>query len=136
MNIFDSSVCLAIILNEKGTEKVRDLVKITFAQKESIFIHQVNFIEVLYKARTKLPTHSVNDLLAEFSSPWWGKLSYMDSDLMLLAAELKNKFKNASLADCIGLAISKILKATFWTADSLLAEIGKAENISVVLIRP
>jgi predicted nucleic acid-binding protein len=135
MNILDSSAFLALILHETGHEKVDQLIKKSQQKKESLFMHQINFIEVIYKAKQKLSDQDARQMLAEFSSPWWGKLNYMDSDLMLLASELKNKFKNASLADCIGLAVTKLFQATFWTADSLLAKIGDSENISVKLIR-
>lgn len=135
MNILDSSAFLALILDERGREKIEHLIKASYKKKESLFIHQVNFIEVIYRSKQRLSDDAVQSMLAEFSSPWWGKLNYMDSDLMLLTSDLKNKFKNASLADCIGLAATKIFQATFWTADSLLAEIGAAENISVKLIR-
>jgi predicted nucleic acid-binding protein len=135
MNILDSSVVLAYLRNEKGGDFLTKLAQRSRAAKESIFIHQINFIEVVYKVKSKLPDYDITNLLAEFSSPWWGKLNYMDSDLMILTAELKAKFPQASLGDSIGLATAKIFKAVFWTADSLLAEIGQKEHIKVELIR-
>jgi predicted nucleic acid-binding protein len=135
MNILDSSVVLAYIRKEKGGDFLQKLFKESVKTQQSIFIHQVNLMEVIYKVKIKLPDYDLSDLLAEFSSPWWGKLTYMDSDLMLFAAELKSRSQNISLADCIGLSAAKIFKATFWTADQLLADIGKAENISVKLIK-
>lgn len=135
MNILDSSVILAHLRKEKGGTFLKKLSRQCKSQGESIFVHQVNFLEVVYKARCKVPDFEVRELLAEFSSPWWGKINYMDSDLMLLAAELKAKYRSASLGDAIGLAAAKVFKATFWTADSLLEEIGGNEGISVQLIR-
>jgi predicted nucleic acid-binding protein len=135
MNILDSSVFLASIFNERGGEFLKKLSKKCMADGESIFIHQVNFLEVVYKVKCKAPDKEIGNLMAEFSSPWWGKINYMDSDLMLLAAELKSKYRQASLGDSIGLATTKIFKGVFWTADSLLDEIGKKEGIAVQLIR-
>ena len=135
MNILDASVVLAYLRNEKGGEFLKKLSKKCMADGESIFVHQVNFLEVVYKVKCKIPDKDVHSLMAEFSSPWWGKISYMDSDLMLLAARLKAKYRQASLGDSIGLAAAKIFKATFWTADSLLAEIGDKEKIDVKMIR-
>lgn len=135
MNILDSSVILAYLRNEPGGDFLQKLAKRSQNNQESIFIHQINFLEVIYKVKCKLPNYNIHDLLTEFSSPWWGKLNYMDSDLMLLAADLKAKYRQASLGDCIGLASAKILKAVFWTADNLLAEIGQKEHIEVELIR-
>lgn len=135
MNILDSSVVIAYIRKEKGGDFLKKLFKECQANKESIFIHEINFMEVIYKVKSKLPSFPITSLLAEFSSPWWGKLSYMESDLMLLTADIKSEFPHASLADCIGLAATKIFKGTFWTADKLLADIGKSAGITVQLIR-
>ena len=135
MNILDSSAIIAYLRAEKGGEILKKLSKKCKEAEESLFIHQVNFLEVVYKVKCKIPDKEVRSLMAEFSSPWWGKINYMDSDLMLLAAELKEKYRNASLGDVIGLSAAKILEAKFWTADNLLAEIGAKENIQVELIR-
>lgn len=135
MNILDSSVFLATIYNEKGGDFLKKLSKKCMTTGESIFVHQVNFLEVVYKIKCKIPDKDVHSLMAEFSSPWWGKINYMDSDLMLLAAGLKAKYRQASLGDAIGLAAAKIFKATFWTADQLLADIGQKEDIQVQMIR-
>lgn len=135
MNILDASVILAYLRNEKGGDFLKKLSKKCMADGESIFVHQVNFLEVVYKVKCKIPDKDVHSLMAEFTAPWWGKINYMDSDLMLLAAELKAKYRQASLGDAIGLATTKIFKGVFWTADSLLAAIGEKENIRVQMIR-
>ncbi len=135
MNILDSSVILAYIFKEKGGEVLKKLLAHSQNKVQSIFIHQVNFIEVLYQVHKRAPSFDLTDLIGEFSSPWWGKLNYLDADLMLVVADLKSKFQHASLADCIGLAATKIFDGTFWTADKQLVDIGNAENITVKLIR-
>lgn len=135
MNILDSSVILASFYKEKGGDILIALSKECKKNNESLFIHWINFIEVIYKVKKKLPNYDTRSLLAEFSSPWWGKLNYLDSDCMLLASELKAEFPQASLADCIGLATARIFKATFWTADQLLYKIGEKRQIKVNLIR-
>lgn len=135
MNILDSSFVLAYIYEEKGGDLLKKLLANSKNNVQSVFIHQVNFMEVLYKVQIRDIYADLAELLAEFSAPWWGKLSYMDADLMLIVADLKSKFQYASLADCIGLATTKIFDGTFWTADKQLADIGKAENITVKLIR-
>ena len=135
MNILDSSVYLAFLYQEPGGEFLNKLSQQCQEKGESIFMHQINFMEVIYKVKTKVPGFDVQALLAEFSSPWWSKINYLDSDLMLIAVDLKAKFQRASLADCIGLACTKTFKGTFWTADQLLSDIGNKENIPVNLIR-
>jgi len=135
MNILDSSAYLAYLRKEKGGDFLKKLSQQCRVDGVTIFMHQINFLEVVYKVKTKLPAYDIQSLLVEFSSPWWGKINYLDSDLMLIAAELKAKYQSASLGDCIGLASTKIFQGTFWTADQLLSDIGAKENITVKLIR-
>ena len=135
MIIFDSSAILALIFEENGSEKVKQLCLEAQQQKQSIFIHQINFIEVIYNCEKKYPEYRVAELIGQFESPWWGKVNYLDLDLAMIAADLKKKFQFLSLGDSIGLAWTKITKGTFWTADQILAEIGQKEQIDVQLIR-
>ena len=135
MIILDSSALLASIFEEKGSEKVLQITQETFQKGQSIFIHQINFIEVIYKISSRFSEEKVAFVLSKFRSPWWGIVNYLDLDLSLVAAELKKKYLFLSLGDSIGLAWTKINTGTFWTTDKILAEVGQKEQIDVQLIR-
>ena len=135
MHILDSSALLALLKKEPGHQLVNNLIRKKIDDGESIFIHQINLIEVLYKIQKISPRELYLDLLKRFVSPFWGKINYLDGEIALMAADLKTKYSFASLGDVIGLSYTKLVEGTFWTADQQLGDIGSAEGIKVKLIR-
>ena len=134
MDILDASSLLAYLKQEKGFEKVKSLITDSFTQKTSIFIHQVNFIEVIYKCAKIFGDAKTKKLLAEFQAPFFGIINYMEQDMSFYTAHLKTHYQ-ISLADAIGLAYTKLFNGTFWTADHELQKIAASENIALELIR-
>lgn len=135
MIIFDTSVILAMIYQENGSEKAKQICLQAQKEKQSIFIHQINFVEVIYKLAQKYEETRVAELTSQFSSPWWGIVNVLDAEMALIAAALKKRSPFISLGDSIGLAWTKVNSGTFWTADRALAEVGEKEQIDVQLIR-
>ena len=103
-------------------------------EKTSVFIHAVNFAEVQYKSEQLLGHKKTTKILADLRTPFIGIMHYLDADLMFYAANLKANY-HLSLGDAIGLANTKIMKGTFWTADQALKPIAIKEEISIVSIR-
>ena len=134
MDILDTSALLALIRKEKGGDKISALMAQSKSGNSSVFIHAVNFIELMYKCRQLYGEKVAHKIVADLHSPFLGVVNYMDTDLNLYAARLKAEYK-MSLGDAIGLAHAKIMKGTFWTADTALQEIAEKENILLRSIR-
>lgn len=134
MDILDASALLAYLKKEKGYEKVRDIMMTNEKLKLSTFVHQVNFIETIYRCVTFFGAHKTQKIIADLKSPFFGVVNYMDTDLALYVSNLKAAYQ-LSLADAVGLAYCKIIKGTFWTADKALRPIAEQEGIQLELIR-
>ena len=134
MTILDASAILALIKKEKGWENVEKLLSECEKNKTSAFIHALNFIEFTYKSIQLYGQKMANRIIADMNSPFLGIVNYMDTDLNLYAAHLKSSY-HLSLGDAVGLAHTKIMKGTFWTADIALKDIAKKEEISIKFIR-
>ncbi len=134
MDILDASALLAFIKKEKGGEEVKKLFEQNQKKTSSVFIHSLNYIEFLYKCEQIFGQKTLKQIILELQTPWLGIMSYMDSDLNFYAAHLKANY-HLSLADATGLAHTKIMNGTFWTADNALAEIAGKEKIGLKLIR-
>lgn len=134
MDILDASALLALIKKERGWESIEKLMMENEKRGTSTFIHALNFTEFQYKCEQIFGSGKTAKIIADFQSPFFGIVNYMDTDLNLYAAHLKANH-HLSLGDAIGLAHTKIMKGTFWTADRALAEIAEKENISLQVIR-
>ncbi len=134
MNILDTSVLLAFIKQEKGADVVKKVFEDAEKEKNSLFIHQINFIEFVYKCYQFYGVEKTHRIVADLQSPLLGIVNYMDTSLALFCSHLKAQY-HLSLADGIGLAYAKIMDGTFWTADKALQGISTKENIKISLIR-
>jgi len=134
MNVLDASALLALIKKENGWEKVQKLLSKGEKSGISTFIHTINFIEFNYKCQQFFGQKTSNQIIADLQSPFLDIVNYMDTDLNLYAANLKANY-HLSLGDAVGLAYTRIMKGTFWTADTALRDIAKKENIGFQAIR-
>lgn len=71
MNILDASAYLALIYHENGYQKIDALIARSKEEKATLFMHRVNFMEVVYKAKKRLSARQLKQMLSEFNSPWW-----------------------------------------------------------------
>lgn len=134
IDILDASALLAFLKKENGYLVVQKMFKNALQQKNSVFIHQVNFIEVTRKILKLYGEGESKKILASLHQPFLGISNYMD-DRQASYTSWIYLSANISLGDSIGLAFTKIMGGTFWTADKALQEIAKKENIRLRLIR-
>lgn len=134
MNILDASSLIALFKKEKGWEKIEQLFTAAPKNKESVFMHAINFMEFNYKCKKIFGSKKTGAIIADLETPFFGITNYFAMDLNLYAANLKANY-HLSLADAIGLANTKIMKGIFWTADQALKPIAEKENISLKCIR-
>ncbi len=134
MNILDASALIAFLKKENGWQTVHDLFAAAESKGISLFIHQINFSEVIYFSLHFFGETKTKAFLAALKSPFLGIVNYFDTDLSLYAAHLKAHYA-LSLADAIGLAYTKIMDGCFWTADRLLEPIAEKEKIELKLVR-
>ena len=134
MNILDASALLAVVKKEKGGEKVMDLMHTSEDDGVSVFMHAINFTEFVYKCKKIFGEKTTLQIIADLESPYFGILNYLEADLNFYSAYLKATY-HLSLADATGLANAKIMKGTFWTADSALKPIAQKEEIALECIR-
>lgn len=134
MDILDSSAILAFLKKEPGWKSIRDLLKKNKTQDEITLIHQINYIEIIYKCRISFGVQKTNAIISDLYTPHLGIVEELDHDMAMFSAYLKASYP-ASLADSIGLAYTKIRDCIFWTADKALLPIAKKEDIALELIR-
>lgn len=134
MEILDASALLAFLKQEHGYKVVQTLFRQGVKSKNSLFIHQINYIEVAKKMFYFFGEAVTKDTLANLQQPFFGISNYMDEDLALFAIQIR-AIKNISLADAIGLAFTKVMDGRFWTADKALKDVAKAMNIRLELIQ-
>jgi predicted nucleic acid-binding protein len=134
MNILDASALLALFKKEKGWEKVQEILTPLHQDRVSVFMHAINFTEFVYKCKKIFGDGTTLQIIADLESPYFGIMNYLETDLNLYSAHLKATY-HLSLADATGLANAKIMKGTFWTADSALRPIAQKEEIDLECIR-
>jgi PIN domain nuclease of toxin-antitoxin system len=133
MDILDASALICLLKKEKGYREVSELLKSSKNKKESVFINQINYTEVVYFLLGKYGESKTLQTIAKLKFPFLGISNYMDSDLALYASTLKSRH-TLSLGDAVGLAFTKIMNGRFWTKDKALAPIAEKENINLKLI--
>lgn len=134
MEILDASALIAFIKKEPGGEKIEKILSKAEQKMESVFIHQINYIEFLYKCYKLYEIQKVNHIIADLESPYLGVINYFDAQLGFYSSYLKSHY-TLSLGDAIGLAYTKTVNGCFYTADRALEPIAKKEKIKLSLIR-
>jgi len=133
MDILDSSALICLLKKEPGHQQVATLLKGAGSTKQTVFICQINFTEVVYFLLKKYGGDTTLKTIAGLRSPFLGVSNYMDSDLAFYAATLKSCY-DLSLGDAMGLAFTKIMDGVFWTRDKDLAPIAGKEGIGLRLL--
>ena len=134
MEILDSSALICFLKKEKGYGEIANLLRKSRQDKQSVFISQLNFIEVVYFLLRTFGSTRTKEIVAQLKSPYLGIVNYMDADLALYSATLKSTF-SLSLGDAIGLAFTKIMNGKFWTKDKALVPVAEKEKIDLCLIK-
>jgi predicted nucleic acid-binding protein len=134
MEILDASALIAFLRKEKGYLVIKDLLNDAIKNKYSVFLHQINYIEVVNRSLKLLGETETKNILAAFPQTLIGIANYMDDALASIATSIKSSY-HLSMADAIGLAFAKKVDGRFWTADKALKPIADREKINLKLIR-
>ncbi len=134
IDILDASALLAFIKKERGYQKVEQLFLDAESKGKSLFMHQINFIEFIYKARQIYNMEKFNEIIADLQTPLFGIMNYIDADIAFYCGHLKAEY-HLSLGDAIGLAYTKIMEGRFWSADKALLDVSNKEKIELNVFR-
>ncbi len=134
MEILDASALLAFFKKENGDKTLHALFGRAVKSKNTVFIHQINYVEVAQKLVKFFGETLAKEALLTMQNPFFGISNYMDEDLALYATKIVAE-KNVSLGDAIGLAFTKVMDGRFWTADKALKDVAKSMDIRLELIR-
>ena len=134
IEILDASALLALLKQEKGFLYVKKLLMDAEKNKFTVFIHQINFIEVIKKCIDLVGEKETKKVLANINKQLIGISNFMDDDLATVATRIKTNYA-ISLADAIGLAFTKVMEGRFWCADKALGPIAEKENIQIKMLR-
>lgn len=132
--ILDASALLAFLKEEKGFEKIKKLLLEAHKNKFTVFIHQVNYVEVVRKLIQNFGINDSERILAQLSQPFLGVANYLNDEMATYTTRFSLE-TGISLADSIGLSFTKVMEGRFWTADKALQSIAEKEKINFVLIR-
>lgn len=134
MDILDASALMCFLKKEKGYQELVNLFQDSLKNDVSVFITQINFIEVMYLLIKKNGIDKTKKILVNLQPPFFGVINYMESDLGFYTSIIKATY-DVSLGDAAGLAYTKIMEGRFWTKDKELEDIAKKEKIEIVMIR-
>jgi predicted nucleic acid-binding protein len=134
MEILDASALIAFIKKERGYKEIEKLFLLAESKGSSLFIHQINFIEFIYKCHQIFELPEFNKIIGDLQTPLLGVMNYMDADIGFYAGHLKSEY-HLSLADAMGMACAKVMKGRFWTADKALLSIAEKEKIELRIFR-
>jgi PIN domain nuclease of toxin-antitoxin system len=135
MDLLDASALLAYVKKEPGYEKISKLFQDAKTHVFTVFMHEVNYIEFLYKCFQMFGEIETQNIVASLQSPFFGVIGWKEKEHAYFSAYLKNSYKNLALGDAVGLSFTKFLEGRFWTADRVLEEIAKKEKIGIMVIR-
>jgi len=133
MKILDASVLIRLLKLEPGHKAISSLFTEAENHGESVFMCQTNYMEVVYSLLKRFDEKKTKAALARIKSPFLAISNYMDTDLALYSAKLKASY-DLSFGDATGLAFTKIMKGTFYTADKALVVVAKKEGIRLVVV--
>ena len=115
LKVMDSYALLAFFENEKGADKVADLIRQARDRNKPLLLTTVNWGEVLYiaaRASGKAAADKIEEIIDTFPI----EIVPVDRDIAKIAAEFKVS-KKMSYADCFAAALAKQKKAELITGD-------------------
>lgn len=117
-NIFvlDACAMIAFLSDEVGASKVQELLDLANYGNISLYIHQINLLEIHYGIVRSDGIELANHILAEIRKLPLEVVDKIDNHLFANSSYFKSNYK-ISLADSIALGLSKSLKAKLVTSD-------------------
>lgn len=113
--VLDSYALLAFFENEKGADKVADIIRQARDRDKPLLLTTVNWGEVLYIA-AKSSGNAAAGKIEEIIDTFPIEIVPVDRVLAKIAAEFKAA-KKMSYADCFAAALAKLKKAELVTGD-------------------
>ena len=113
--VLDSYALLAFFENEKGADKVADIIRQARDRDKPLLLTAVNWGEVLYiaaRASGKAAAGKIEEIIDTFPI----EIVPVDRLIAKIAAEFKAA-KKMSYADCFAAALAKLKKAELVTGD-------------------
>jgi len=125
--VLDSYALLSYCENEKGADKVTDILTDSLNSKAIVLISLINFGEMYYislreggKSRAEKYKNTIENYPVEIINP--------DIELTLKASRIK-AFKKMSYADCFAAALAEHENAILVTGDDEFKEVEKSIKI-------
>ena len=115
LKVLDSYALLAFFENEKGADKVADLIRQARDKDKPLLLTTVNWGEVLYIA-ARASGNPAAGKIEEIIDTFPIEIIPVDRDIAKIAAEFKAT-KKMSYADCFAAALAKLKKAELVTGD-------------------
>ena len=132
-SVFDASALVALVKNEPGADITERLLA-DGAQRR--LVHGANVSETLYHFLRRNEGARIEAALAAFAASGLVGREDMDRDFARSMARIKVSIPQASLGDCIALALAQRVGGTVVTADHPAFEQAAALGIcSVTFIR-
>jgi ribonuclease VapC len=128
--VLDSSAVLALILDEKGGEKVDTLLTMVESGKDAhAILSLVNWCEILTRLHRENPSMTVKQLDALLAGV---ELAPMGKTEAEMAADYSRLYPELSLGDRVCLALASTRKATAWTTDKIWARVKVGVPVEIL----
>lgn len=115
LKVLDSYALLAFFENEKGADKVADIIRQARDRDKPLLLTAVNWGEVLYIV-TRASGNAAAGKIEEIIDTFPIEIVPVDRDIAKIAAEFKAA-KKMSYADCFAAALAKLKKAELVTGN-------------------
>jgi len=114
--VLDACALIALLLHEKGAEKVASVYEDANLGKAHIMMNAVNLLEVYYDFYRSFGKETADGMVAQVEASAVNIVTKIDKILLTEAGRLKATYK-ISLADSFALAQAKVTGGTLLTSD-------------------
>jgi predicted nucleic acid-binding protein len=134
--MLDACALIALLNGEDGADIVDRCFSEALSGDAGLYMHSVNYLEVLYGFYREEGQAVVDDIIAKEKATPLIIIDAISDDVFQGAYRLKGRYK-CSLADAIGLSAAAGFNAQFVTADHHeLEEVAAAEPIKFLWLPP
>ncbi|MBC8394881.1 MAG: type II toxin-antitoxin system VapC family toxin [Deltaproteobacteria bacterium] len=125
--VLDSFAMIAFFENERGADKVAEILRQITTKKAKGFMSVINWGEMYYSTVRENGIDEAEKVLKQFNM-YSIQLVNADKDLTYSAAKFKARYRIA-YADCFAVALSQKLKAPIVTGDSEFEKLSNEAEI-------
>jgi len=132
--ILDSCAVIALVKKETGWETVFDILRKAINDEATVFMHELNLLEVFYGFYRERGKEYAEKMIAE-ATKFFSVLNGLSDTAFAEAGRLKASYK-MSLADSVALSQAFVLGASLITADHHEFDtVEKSEKIAFLWFR-